>query len=212
MSNGAETRIRRSRRKILQAAQAVFLRHGFSGTSMDSLAEVAGVSKQTVYAHFGSKETLFIEMVESATGGAADELKTRVEDPVPDQPLEVFLLAFATEQLSIVLTPELMRLRRLVIGEADRFPELGRALFEKGPGRSINRLTGAFRHYRDSGALVASDPGVAASYFNWLLMGGPTSEAMLLGDASLPSRTWQEAHARECVRIFLCAFQPDAAP
>ncbi|MCC6595535.1 MAG: helix-turn-helix transcriptional regulator, partial [Rhodanobacteraceae bacterium] len=47
------------RAAILAAAKRLFLDHGFEGTSMDSIAAEAGVSKLTVYSHFRDKETLF---------------------------------------------------------------------------------------------------------------------------------------------------------
>jgi TetR/AcrR family transcriptional regulator, mexJK operon transcriptional repressor len=208
MSNGAETRMRRSRQKILTAAEPIFLRKGFLGTNMDEVAEVADVSKQTVYSHFGSKEGLFMEIVEAMTGAANSELKPTVEDLPDDRPIEEFLMDFATQQLTIVLTPRLMQLRRLVIGEVERFPKLGRALYENGPMRSIELLTTVFETYAGRGELLISDPVEAATFFNWILMGAPTNEAMLLGDAKIPTKEQLRKHAAESVRIFLSAYSP----
>jgi len=212
MSNGAETRIRRSREKILTAAERVFLKKSFLGSNMDEVAEAAGVSKQTVYAHFGSKEDLFVKVVETMTGTAAKHLKERVDDPPDDLPVEQFLLDFATEQLLIVLTPRLMQLRRLVIGEVERFPDLGHALHRNGPSRSIERLARAFEHYAARGELAAPDPVQAATYFNWIVMGAPTNDAMLLGDSGIPSKDHLRKHAVDSVRIFLAAFRPQKNP
>jgi TetR/AcrR family transcriptional repressor of mexJK operon len=53
------TRRTKSREKILTAAEGLFLAGGYHGTAMDAVTEAAGVSKQTVYAHFPSKEALF---------------------------------------------------------------------------------------------------------------------------------------------------------
>ncbi|MCG7625108.1 TetR/AcrR family transcriptional regulator [Epibacterium sp. Ofav1-8] len=206
MSNGAVTRRRRSRAAILAAAERVFLKHGFLSASMDEVAEQAGMSKQTVYAHFGSKEALFRAVVVAMTGGAAEALGEEAEEPLDDRPVAAFLMDAALDQLAVVLTPRLMQLRRMVIGEVDRFPDLGRALFENGPAKSIARLSRAFAHYRENGQLRLTDPTEAATYFNWLLMGAPTSAAMLLGDAALPGREARHRHAEESVRIFLCAY------
>ena len=208
MSIGAVTRVRRSRQKILAAAERVFLKTGFLGTNMDAVAETAGVSKQTVYAHFKSKEALFVEVVMAMTGAAARDLREDVEEPFDDRPVRDFLIDVATEQLSVVLTPPLMQLRRMVIGEVERFPELGRALYEHGPQKSIKRLARAFAHYTALGQLQTPDPVAAATHFNWILMGAPTNAAMLLGDAGIPAKDRLAAHAVECVRIFLCAFGP----
>lgn len=206
MSAGGKARVERTRRAILDAGEAVFLEHGFLGASMDQVSEMAGVSKQTVYAHLQSKEALFLEVVGGMTGGAGDRLAEQVADPEMDRPLADFLLDFAQRQLEIVLTPRLMRLRRLVIGEVGRFPELGRMLHERGPGRSIARLARAFEVYREAGHAAIPEPHEAATHFNWLVMGGPVNAAMLLGDNAIPDSATRNRHARECVRIFLSAY------
>jgi TetR/AcrR family transcriptional regulator, mexJK operon transcriptional repressor len=206
MSNGAETRIRQSKAKILDAAEAVFLQSGFLGTNMDHVAAQAGVSKQTVYAHFRSKEALFIQVVEQMTGGAARLIGEDVEDDFTGRSAGEFLLQVANDQLFSVLTPPLMRLRRMVIGEVERFPDLGRSLYDGGPGRSIARVTRAIEHYRGRGQLHCADARGAATKFNWLVMGGPTNLAMMLGDRAIPSKPELEAHAAECVRIFMAAY------
>lgn len=210
MSNGAVARLRHNREKIVAAAESVFLRHGFLGTNMDTVAETAGVSKQTVYAHFRSKEALFIEVVESMTGGAAHQLREDIEEPLDNRPVRDYLLELASEQLTVVMTPRLMQLRRLVIGEAERFPELGKSLYENGPQKSIDKLARAFAHYTAIGQLNTPDPVAAARQFNWMLMGEPTNRAMLLGDAGIPGKSQLKAHARETVRVFLCAFAVEA--
>ncbi|WFE77044.1 TetR/AcrR family transcriptional regulator [Roseinatronobacter sp. S2] len=206
MSNGAETRMRRSRQKILAAAEDVFLTAGFLGASMDQVAERAGVSKQTIYAHFKSKQALFIDVVVAMSGGAAQTLEQGPGAPLDDRPVQEFLLEAAIEQLDVVLTPRLMQLRRMVIGEVERFPELGKALFENGPQKAINRLARACAHYTAIGQLNTPDTIEAASFFNWIVMGAPTSAAMLLGDAGIPDRDARHRHATESVRIFLCAY------
>ena len=206
MGKGADARAARTRGLITAAAADQFLENSFLGASMDEIAAAAGVSKQTVYAHFESKEALFLAMVQGLTGGAADSFRLRRDDPTGDEPIERFLLDFATLQLQIVMTPRLMRLRRLVIGEVGRFPELGRALHEKGPGHSIGRLARAFAVYRDKGELTVGNAREAASFFNWLVMGGPVNDAMLLGDNAILGRTAIARQAREAVRIFLAAY------
>lgn len=206
MSNGAKTRIKRSQAKILTAAENVFLRNGFMCTNMDAVAEKAGVSKQTVYAHFKSKEALFIQVVEQMTGGAAHDIGEDVEDDYEGRSVRDFLTNAAIDQLIVVMTPRLMRLRRMVIGEVERFPELGKSLYDNGPQRSIGRIAKAIAHYSRLGELRETDPYKAATHFNWLVMGAPTNAAMLLGDTAIPSKAELRNHARESVEIFLAAF------
>ncbi|WP_269932722.1 TetR/AcrR family transcriptional regulator [Aminobacter sp. HY435] len=204
--SGARTRQQRTRDTIVSAAAGLFLRNGFLGANMDEIAAAADVSKQTVYAHFHSKEGLFLDVVRGLTGVAGDRHQEQVADPEPERPIGDYLLEFAELQLTIVMTPRLMQLRRLVIGEAERFPELGRALHALGPGRSIERLSRAFVRYREAGQLVAGDIPAAASFFNWLVMGAPVNDAMLLGDDAILPASQVRSHAEESVRIFLAAY------
>ena len=147
-------------------------------------------------------------MVDRITGGAGDALGEVAPQPSAGTSPEAFLTRFAEEQLRIVVTPRLMKLRRIVIGEMTRFPELGALLHRRGPARSIDRLSRALARYADAGELRLDNPRKAAAFFNWLIMGEPVNDAMLLGDLSIPPDEEKTAHARECVRIFLAAYQP----
>ena len=69
-------RAQRKRADVLAAAEELFLAYGYLGTDMDDLATRARVSKPTVYAHFGGKEALFVEIVSGMTGAASDSVLT----------------------------------------------------------------------------------------------------------------------------------------
>lgn len=203
---GEPGRSARKRRAILDAAAEIFLLHGYLGTQMDEIAERAAVSKQTVYKQFASKEALFIEIVAAMTRVAGDEVQREISELGERDDPERELLAYAERQLAVVLTPRLMQLRRLVIGEASRFPNLGKALYDGGPARAIAGLASAFARWADRGLLAIDQPQVAASHFNWLVMGDPVNRAMLLGDAAIPRPTALRRHAADSVRVFLAAY------
>jgi len=209
----------RKHRAIHDAAEDLFLAHGYPGTSMDDVAARAQVSKQTVYAHFGNKEALFVALVSTMTwsagdavhptrpgapggrvNGAADVLALRRSD-VP-----AFLQEYAQRQLEVVLTPRLMQLRRLVIGEVARFPDLAAALHDAGPARAMTELSAVMAGLAARSLLRPGAAETAASTFNWLVMGGPVNDAMLLGDAAIPGADAQRDHAAEAVRVFLAAY------
>lgn len=212
MNNGAQTRIARSRNKILAAASDVFLSEGYVASSMEQVALAADVSIQTIYSHFKGKEALFLEVATDLAGGAASAVGNLVETLPEDTPVEEWLTRFATQQLKVVLTPTLMQLRRIVIGEVGRFPQLGRTLYEAGPGRAIARLTTGLQHYIERGEIAMTDPVRAAKQFNWLLMGGPTSEVMYLGEAAMPTEPEMRTQVDETVAIFLAAYGREATP
>jgi TetR/AcrR family transcriptional repressor of mexJK operon len=196
----------RKHEAILDAAEAIFLRDGYLGASMDEVAARSRVSKQTVYKHFGSKEALFVEIVTSMTSLAADAVEVNVPPGATEDDVRDYLYAYAITQLTVVLTPRLMRLRRLVIGEVGRFPDLARALYESGPKRAMSQLAATFEQIAKRRLLLLDDPALAASHFNWLVMAEPINRAMLLGDDSIPSVPELARHAEQSVAVFLAAY------
>ncbi|MDQ3411424.1 MAG: TetR/AcrR family transcriptional regulator [Chloroflexota bacterium] len=203
---GEANRSGRKRRAILDAATDVFLKSGYLGANMDEIAALASVSKQTVYKQFASKETLFIEIVTGMTSEAGDRVLNEMPVPNENADLAEYLRHYAEKQLTVVLTPRLMRLRRLVIGEVSRFPELAKVLYESGPMRAMTALATTFERLTERGLLAIDDPLVAASHFNWLIMSDPLNRAMLLGDEAIPTRAELRRHAAEGVRVFLAAY------
>ena len=102
------------------------------------------------------------------------------------------------------MQPRLLQLRRLVIGEAGRFPELGQTFYERGPARTVAALAGAFERLAERGVLQLDDPLIAAQHFNWLIMSNPLNQAMLLGNDELPADL--DRYVDSGVRAFLAAY------
>jgi TetR/AcrR family transcriptional repressor of mexJK operon len=190
---------------ILEAATKVFLDNGFPGTSMDVIARVAKVAKQTVYQHFADKERLFVAVVRAAVDTVADPVAAEIARLGTGDDLAADLHDLAVRQLGAVLQPRVLALRRLVIAEAGRFPELGQAFFDQGPGRTINGLAARFTELARAGRLRTDDPAGAAAEFNWLVMAAPINEAMLLGRTSFPAEDLARRAAR-AVATFLRAY------
>jgi TetR/AcrR family transcriptional repressor of mexJK operon len=202
----AESRSDRKRRAILEAGTTLFLRHGYRGTSMDEIAAIAGVSKQTVYKHFADKESLFSEIVISTVEEVAKPVHDEVLKLRDSGDLETDLRRLARQLLRRVMQPRILQLRRLVIGEAGRFPELGQTFYEQGPGRTIAALATVFERLADRGALRPGDPLLAAAHFNWLVMSIPLNRAMLLGDDESPATAELNRYADAGVRAFVAAY------
>ncbi|MDL2404752.1 TetR/AcrR family transcriptional regulator [Rhizobium calliandrae] len=194
------------RRAILDAATGVFLQKGYLATNMDEIAALAAVSKQTVYKNFPGKETLFVEIVSSVTSRTGDRVHNEMPDLADGEDVAEYLQRYAYRQLTIVLTPRVMQLRRLVIGEVGRFPDLAKALFDGGPKRAMAAMAALFVRLADRGLLAIDDPAVAASQFNWLIMGEPLNRAMLLGDDAIPKPAELRRHAAAGVRVFLASY------
>ena len=205
---GDERRSARKRRAILDAAATTFLRNGYLGTSMDEIAALASVSKQTVYKHFADKESLFSEIVTSTVDEASDRVHSALLELAESGDLERHLRELARRQLGLVMQPQILRLRRLVIGEAGRFPELGRNFYERGPRRTIAGLATLFEGLAARGLLRLEDPRLAAEHFNWLIMSMPLNKAMLLGEDEPPAAADLDRYAEAGVSVFLAAYGP----
>lgn len=196
---------------IRDAARELFLRDGFAATSMDDVAALARVSKQTVYAHFTDKEALFttviVERIE-ASAAETHDLLARLDDT---DDLATALRRFAAAHAAGILDPSVIALRRIVIGEASRFPDLARTWWEHGPQAGHETLAAVFRRAADRGRLrPLPDPSLAAQHFNWLVLSIPMNATLLLGDAARFSDDDLRYLADEAVRVFLAAYGPVA--
>jgi AcrR family transcriptional regulator len=109
---------------VLMASIRTFIERGYEQTSMDEIATRARTTKRTVYAHFGSKEGLFRAAVAKAVALFQSQLPPL--DPAGEPAAE--LEAFAARLCELCTWEGSVRLQRLVMGEADRFPDLGRML------------------------------------------------------------------------------------
>ncbi len=209
---GVPARRRRASRlgsgaSIQEAATRLFLEKGYQATSMDEVAAQAGVSKQTIYTHFRNKEELFTQLVlgnAERVEAFVAELRTIVEAA---DDLEDGLTELARRYLRFVIRPEVLRLRRLVIGEAGRFPDLARAYFEAVPERVYAALADLFADLDRAGRLHASDPMLASHHFAWLFLGWPLDRGMFVVGDELPEPSELDRLAAEGVLAFLAAYR-----
>ncbi|HET6211957.1 MAG TPA: TetR/AcrR family transcriptional regulator [Micromonosporaceae bacterium] len=151
----------RKRRAIVAAARESFVRDGYEA-GMDSIAAHAGVSKVTVYNHFGSKEALFTavigEALDQALGDTLTEARARLADT---DDIREALTFTARAWVRGVTAPAVLALRNLVAGELRRFPELGHAWQERGPGRFFPVLAEVLSGLSERGELKVADVEVA---------------------------------------------------
>ncbi len=192
---------------IMEAAATLFLRNGYLGTSMDEIAALARVSKQTVYTHFADKERLFTDLV---LGNAVlvDEFLDTIAAMLHDTTdVEKDLGALARRYVRYVTGAQTLQLRQLVIGEARRFPELARAYYERVPQRVLAALASEFAHLTERDLLNAADPRLAADHFAWLILGVPMDRAMFLGADDALGHEELDRLADAGVRAFLAAYR-----
>ncbi|MEW9549853.1 TetR/AcrR family transcriptional regulator [Nonomuraea sp. NPDC050783] len=206
MTAEEDGRAARKRRQIMEAARPVFLRNGYVGTSMDEVAALASVSKQTVYKHFTDKEQLFTSLILDTTDqveGLARMVTTALDDSTD---LEKDLGELARRFLDSIMRPDLLRLRRLVIAEADRFPDLGRTWYQQGFERSLDTLSLAFERLAGRGLLRLDDPRLAAEHFVGLLLWIPVNKVMFWGAGEHYAEADLDRLAAAGVEAFLRAY------
>jgi TetR/AcrR family transcriptional repressor of mexJK operon len=194
------------RRAMVDAATKLFLERGYEATSMEHIAAAAGVAKQTVYKHFVDKPTLFAAIVKGVvqySDAILEQMAVIIDDPGDD--LEHTLSALASYYGRAVLEPRVIRLRRLVLAEADRFPHLAHLYYERGPTRAFNLLAEAFTAFHDTGLLSVDDPPLAARQFAGLVLYAPQDRA-LFHPRARPRPSELKWFAAGAVRTFLAAY------
>jgi TetR/AcrR family transcriptional regulator, mexJK operon transcriptional repressor len=205
-----EGRTARKRRAILSAATDVFLQHGYLGASMDEVAAKAAVSKQTVYKQFEDKQHLFTEIVLGTTTQVVDGFARTYANTLEEATdvREAFRVV-ARRFLDTLLQPDVLRLRRLVVAEADRFPEISGTWFEGAFHRSIVLLGESMTRLAERGMLrELADPTLAAYQFAGLVMYKPMNQAMFAGTAARLDAEELEHIADRAAEVFVAAYGP----
>jgi len=193
------------RAAILDAAQSMFLEHGFEGVSMDQIAARAGVSKLTVYSHFGDKEALFIAAVEHH---CRQQLPPGLFAPAPGTPLRPRLIGIARALHALMVSPEAVAGFRLMCAPKcldSRLPEL---FWQAGAGQLQAEFAALLARRTAAGDIAVEDPDRAAGQF-FALLRGELHPRLILGCADAAGFD-VEAHLEATVDLFLRALGPAA--
>lgn len=189
------------RNAILEAAKRLFLIDGFDGVSMDQIATEAGVSKLTVYSHFGDKETLFGAAVQAY---CEQHLPPPLFEPAPATALRERLLEIAAAFYDMISTPEAVAIHRLLCSPQLAETPLSKMFWDAGPQRLHDEFGALLRRRVEAGELDIDDPARAATQFFALLKGEPHAQLMFgcgsTGQAEL------NAHLEASVAMFLRAY------
>lgn len=202
-----DPRVVRSRAAVVDAARTLFLRKGYAGTTMEEIAASAGLTKRTVYNNYADKEALFTQIVADVIAYAeefAHELRGAFSVAITAANVRTTLEDLGCRLALAIVRPEVVALRRLLIGEARSFPALARAYFDRAPGQVIEALAYGFEHLEQAGLLRVADARSAAAQFAYLAVGEPLDRAILGG--TLPPKRHLVACAREGVETFLARY------
>lgn len=150
------------REAILAAAARSFFEKGFAATSIEQVAADAGVSKVTIYNHFGDKQALFAASVdrECATMRSSLELTS-----LPTGTLRQRLTAIAEAMVAFLTRDEMVQFDRRIAAETERDPTIGEAFLEAGPYRMRTAFAGLLDTMVASGELEIDDTALAVEQF-----------------------------------------------
>lgn len=189
------------RELILHSASELFLGSGFEGTSMDQVAVNAGVSKQTVYSHFGSKEALFTAVIESKcqrhaiTGDLFD-----INRPVHD-----VLVELAEHFTDLILSPEAINLHRICIAGGEKYSQIARLFWQAGPSWLQREFAGYLDKKQADGAVNIGNTLHAAQQFLYMLK-GEAHLRLLLNLEEPVEKAALDDYIGNCVALFEKAY------
>jgi TetR/AcrR family transcriptional repressor of mexJK operon len=180
------------RKQILTAARSLFLNRGYAGTSMDLVTSEAGISKQTLYRYYATKESLFSDLLSQVIHELTDEKQPLLASlPLPENREQLYdiLLMMARVIAAKLNDPLYLSILRIVFSESVRFPEISKLLLESFP-KSTGVLTDLLKRCGQTGLVKLEDgdvemsmrmfvgPLIAHAVFGGLLSGAVAPEPM----------------------------------
>lgn len=191
------------RAAILDAAKEMFVELGFNGVSMDGIAASAGVSKLTVYSHFGDKETLFRETIQAKCVEMIPDalFVTDSEGPLRDQ-----LLGIGHAFFTLISSDAALATQRMMMSP-DTDDRIRQMFWEAGPARTETALSDFLAARVARGELDIPDPIVAARQY-FCIIKGELHSHMMCGLCAAPGQLDQDAHVAASVDFFLRAYAP----
>ena len=173
------------RNQIMVGAKRAFMERGFDAAGVNNICQIAGISKSTLYVYFDSKEDLFEAIIEQERDR---------------------LFQFGTKIAEIICSPEVVQAQRIIIGIADRMPELGARFFSGGAMRAQVDLTNYLKRKVATGHLAISDIPLAAAQFIELSIAPLWKPRLFVKMSTLPSDHDIEISVSSAVAMFVAAY------
>lgn len=191
-------RAERRRTALLEAAKTVFVERGYEATLDDVIAR-AGGSRATLYKQFGGKEGLFAAVIADICAGIVAPLSEGSQDRAPED----VLLALGRSFMAAMMAPDGLALYRVVLGNAQQFPELAAAVYRSGPAEAAEQLATHLRRWKSLGFLDLADPDLAARHFLEMVKGDLHFRALVRIDP--PSQKEIDRCVMSAVALFVAS-------
>ena len=198
----------RKHNAIAGAALVLFARDGYERTSVDAIAAEAGVSKRTVYSHYGDKENLFLLVLRETYDVMRDRISAIVNRTLRqvDNVEDALTACIRDTVRTITRAPERATLVRLIITEAPHFPDILELWHN---GGIVPLIAEPLAQLATAGRLATDDPAQAAEHLYALTFGQVNSKSML-GTIELTEAA-AERIITSGVRVFTRAYAPAEA-
>jgi TetR/AcrR family transcriptional repressor of mexJK operon len=204
-SGGRPTREEAARRdaRLLDVATKLFMERGFDCTSIDAVAETAGISKPTVYARYHDKRDLFTAVLRATIQRWLAPLSAAAEAArVNPRSVETTLHDLSRHLMAHSRIPEVVMLRRILAAQAAQFPELAKLAHEEGWQRGVRAVASLLQQFAERGQIKVDDPAIAADLFLSLVLGSDKHHGIVTRPKYLEQR--REA----AVKLFLNGVRP----
>jgi AcrR family transcriptional regulator len=152
----------RKTQDVLLGARAVFLRDGYAGATVDTIAREAEVSKATVYSYFADKETLFLEVLREECERMA---QNALDDIDQDTPCAEVLKQAGYRLIFFLQSDFSQKMFRVCVSESERFPELGKHYYLNGPKMGQGHVVDFLQKAAGRGEISVTDYELAADQF-----------------------------------------------
>ncbi|MEM7780776.1 MAG: TetR/AcrR family transcriptional regulator [Pseudomonadota bacterium] len=190
------------REAIVAAASDRFFEDGFAATSIEQVAADAGVSKVTIYNHFGDKRALFA----AAVTRECEKMRGYFSlEAMPAGDIRERLTSLAEAMYAFLSRPEMVQFDRRIAAETEYEASIGRAFLEAGPWRMKAGFSAYLAHASDTGELSIPDPELAAEQFVSMVKGMGDMERRF---GVTPSDEESASRIVGAVNVFLAAYAP----
>lgn len=191
------------RGRILLGARSVFNARGFDAASMSEIATAAGVSKGTLYVYFEDKEHLFVALIEQERESQKQTMYAALDESAD---LVQALHTFGVRLARLLTSPFALSAHRIVLGVAERMPDVGRDFYDRGPLQGARRLASFIDTHREKGALALDDAALAAAQFLDLCQATLLRPRLFNAQREAPSDAEIDTVVREAVAMFLARY------